>query len=122
MAKRPVKPGPRKKAGPRPRADVVVGVKLGRIACEPSCLYVNRGDKIVWRFDPGHAYAVIIKVFAGPLDWDFAVVRRGAGRLRAAVARDAKPGFYPYAVVAEVEGRLLVADPEIIIPPPRGGH
>lgn len=117
-----------KPAGPRPPRrphrmhKVRVGVQRGRLVCEPGSVYADRGDKIVWSFEPSRTYCVIVKAFAGPLNWDYFVVSKGRGWIEAVVSRDAKDGYYPYALVAVEGERLLVVDPDIIIPPPRGGR
>ena len=102
--------------------DVTVSIAAGTITITPCCIHAGRGDVIRWRVDRSRPYAVIIKAWAGPLNWDYFALRRGGDTIQAVVAPDAKPGFYPYALVAPDGDALLVADPEIIIPPPRGGR
>lgn len=119
MAKPPVEPIPFVK----PKVhDVTVSIAAGKITLTPCCIHAGRGDVIRWHVDRHRPHAVIVKSWAAPLNWDYFTLRRGGETIEAVVAPDAKPGYYPYAVVAPDGDALLVADPEIIIPPPRGGR
>ena len=94
----------------------------GNLHYDRCCVHAHPGQVIRWHLDGRHAFAVIIKAFEGPLGWGYKTADRGETEIQGVVAHDARPGFYPYTLVAVHEDRLLVADPEIIIPPPRGGR
>jgi|WetSurMetagenome_2_1015567.scaffolds.fasta_scaffold1226290_1 hypothetical protein len=102
---------------------VVVRVEPGGILrYDKCCVHAMPGDTISWHLDGARAWSVIVKAFEGPLGWGHWVAAKGERSIRAIVRPDAKPGFYPYTLVAVDGERLLVADPEIIIPPPHGGR
>jgi hypothetical protein len=105
-----------------PTHDVTVVVAAGKIAVTPCCIHAGRGDLIRWHVDGRRPFAAIVKAWDGPLNWDFFTLDRGGTVIEAVIAPDAKPGFYPYALVAPDGDGLLVADPEIIIPVPKGGR
>jgi len=103
---------------------VRVTVGADTLTYDPCCVHANPGERITWEIGDHHGLAVIIKAFEGPLEARTLSARMGEPSITATVRRDAKPGFYPYALVAATRGALLVADPEIIVPPPdgRGGR
>jgi hypothetical protein len=84
------------------------------------CIHACAGDTIEWVVDKQPPFAIIIKAFVSPLDWDSAVLRRGELMIVGRVREDAEPGFYPYGLCAFDGTDLLLDDPEIIIRRPDG--
>ncbi|GEM_PF-2060106 len=100
---------------------VKILVKDGTVKCDPFTIGVNGGDTIVWELKgkESRPLSIIVKCFVSPLSWGYKVKK---GRvIRVAVRRNAVRGIYPYAVCVCDGDDLLVADPEIIVPKPKGG-
>jgi len=92
----------------------------GRLVCTPCCVHAAPGDRITWVPEGARPLAVIIKAFEGPLESREMTAGAHGTPIETSVRLDAKPGFYPYAAVMPGGDGLLVADPEIIVPPPDG--
>ena len=110
------------RADPTTVHNVTVTVRPDKtITYNRHCVHARRGDTITWEIDGGRAFAVIVKAFESPLDEGFKVSERGEA-ISMTVLPDAKPGFYPYSLCIVDGHGLLVDDPEIIIPTPKGGR
>jgi len=121
MAKRILKPRPPAKG--RTAHMVHVWIERKKLKYSAHCVHANFGDTITWTLmRRGAPFAIIVKSFESPLEWNYAVSRGRETTISATVRRDAKPGYYPYAVCVADDGGLIVDDPEIIVPPPRGGR
>jgi len=121
MAARIEKRKPRKKG--RPVHAVQVWIERKKLRYNKHCVHANFGDLITWTLmRRGAPFAIIVKSLESPLEWNYAVSRRRQTTISARVKMDAKPGYYPYAVCVADSGGLIVDDPEIIVPPPRGGR
>lgn len=89
---------------------------------EKKSLHVVPGDTIKWTFkDPAAPFSVVIKALVSLLDWS-SMTAAGGDEIVGVVRLDAAPGLYPYAFSAVCGGQLLVDDPDIILPPPKGGR
>lgn len=87
---------------------------------EKKSLHVLPGDTIKWRFKTDEApFSVVIKALVSPLDWS-SMTSADKAEIVGVVQPGAYPGLYPYAFSAFIGDQLLVDDPEIIIPPPKG--
>jgi hypothetical protein len=101
---------------------VTIKVEGKRVTCDKPCLIVYREEMIEWRIDKPLSFAVVVKAHHSPLQWA-AHAAPGAGKpLVVKVRKDAVPGYYPYALCVCAGSTLVVVDPEIIIPPPKGGR
>jgi plastocyanin len=85
-------------------------------------IVVNPGDVIEWTPEKDFPICVVVKAECSPLDAPY-YTSEGGRPIRAAVRRDAKYGYYPYALISFNGERIVVEDPDIIVVPPgqRGG-
>lgn len=90
---------------------------------EKKSLHVLPGDTIKWTLKDKEAspFSIVIKALVSPLDWS-SKSAAGGDEIVGIVQPGADPGLYPYAFSAFIKDQLLVDDPEIIIPPPKGGR
>lgn len=101
---------------------VKVSVVGRTIVYDKPCLIAYRGDTIAWTLEGGLPFAVVVKALHTPLAWASHAAPKGGKPLEVKVRKDAVPGVYPYAFCVCVRDTLVVDDPEIIIPPPKGGR
>jgi plastocyanin len=101
---------------------VKVKVDGRKVTCEKPIVIAYRGEEIEWMIDEKQPFAVVVKAHHSPLQWA-AHAAPGAGKpLVVKVRKDAVPGYYPYALCVCAGSTIVVVDPEIIIPPPKGGR
>ncbi len=110
---------PTEKEGPK-RHTVKVTVKGRTISYDKPQIVAKRGETIEWVINDEIPFAVVVRARHSPLAWACRVAPRGGKPLEVKVREDAMPGVYPYAFCVCVRDTLVVDDPEIIIPPPRG--
>lgn len=113
---------PKKKEKKLARHIVRVGFQKGELTLNPYHVQAQRGETIAWVLNKGRVapFAVVMPTFAPPLGW---CCRSKKGNvIKAKVRENAVPGIYPYAVCLCDGDKLLVVDPDIIVPPPKGGR
>lgn len=101
---------------------IKVGLKKGELTLSRHSVVVGIGDTITWTLTKGRVapFAVIVPSFVPPLSWS-CKAKKGH-EIKGKVRKSAVPGIYPYAVSLCDGDKLLVVDPDIIIPPPKGGR
>ena len=110
---------PTAKAGPK-KHTVTVKVAGRTISYDKPKICAERGDTIEWVINDEIPFAVVVRARHSPLAWACHVAPKGGKPLEVRVREDAMPGVYPYAFCVCVRDTLVVDDPEIIIPLPRG--
>ena len=98
---------------------VTVKVVGRKITYDKPQVRAERGDMIEWILE-GIPFAVVVKARHTPLAWAFRAAAKNAKSLEVRVREDAVPGVYPYAFCICVRDTIVIDDPEIIIPPPKG--
>lgn len=117
----------RRRTKQRPKKHTVnVTVRGKKVSYDLYSVVASRGEMIEWKLDKVRPFGIVVKDPESPLSWPVRRVHRVAAKghrtLLAMVKSDALPGFYPYALCVWVDGTLVIDDPEIIIPPPKGGR
>ncbi|MGZ5454695.1 MAG: hypothetical protein ACXWHJ_10750 [Candidatus Aminicenantales bacterium] len=107
------------KEGPK-KHTVEVKVVGRTISYNKPQIRAERGDTIEWVINDEIQFAVVVRARHSPLAWACHVAPRGGKPLEVKVRQDAMPGVYPYALCVCVRDTLVIDDPEIIIPLPRG--
>ena len=110
---------PTAKVGPE-KHTVKVTVVGRTISYEKPQIRAERGDTIEWVINDEIPFAVVVRARHSPLAWACHVAPKGGKPLEVRVREDAVPGVYPYALCVCVRDSLVIDDPEIIIPPPKG--
>ncbi len=101
---------------------VTVKVEGKKVTCDKPYVIAHREEMIEWRIDKELPFAVVVKAHHSPLHWA-AHAAPGVGKpLVVKVRKDAVPGLYPYALCVCVGSTLVVVDPDIIVPVPKGGR
>lgn len=105
-----------------PKRHKVKATVVGRkITYDKPAIIASRGEIIEWTLDGGLPFAVVVKAPCSPLAWAAHAAPKNKP-LEVRVRKDAVPGVYPYAFCVCVRDTLVVDDPDIIIPPPKGGR
>ncbi|MGQ9800643.1 MAG: hypothetical protein ACUVRL_03125 [Candidatus Saccharicenans sp.] len=97
-----------------------------KLVCLPEKVVLKPGEKIIWKWRGAKdfPFGVVIKSPYTPLTRHFYATSLKPGvekKIEAATLKCAPGGHYPYLVVAYVDNRILVVDPEIIVRPPKEG-
>lgn len=95
----------------------------GKLVCLPEKVVLKPGEKIIWKWSGAQdfPFGVVIKSPYTPLAKHFYATSLKPGvekKIETAALKCAPGGHYPYLVVAYVDNRILVEDPEIIVRPP----
>ena len=100
-----------------------ISFKRGRLVCSPPTIRADRGDTIAWTISRNYPFGIFIKSSITPLGHHayLTSLKPNAKKvILAQVSPFAPSGCYPYAIGAYDGKKVLILDPDIIVPKPKG--